>query len=201
VSTYNPGIPTGSVNLDQDYLNIKNNFSQLDTSFGSDHIKFSVNPAAPVLTGYHTIIHQGPQTNSPAAISGIGQIYLKAPAGDTQLYFRTGGGTVNRLTGNNSSVNGYQYIGASLMQWGVESIAASSNQTIIVSFPNSNFTSVWSIQLTFLSKSGGTSSSNASISVINNSVVANTGFSASVNMNDTSAFVGFYWLAIGNVNN
>lgn len=200
MSIYNPGIPTGTVNLDQDYKNIQNNFSQLDTSFGVDHTKFSANPTSPVLNGYHNIIHQGPQTNSPSAIVGIGQTYVKAPAGDTQLYFRTGGGSVNRLTGNSASTNGYQYMGMTLLQWGVATISATGNQTVSVVFPNTNFTQTWNVQVSFIAKNGGTSSSNASISVIGNTV--NTlGFSASVNMSDTSAFTSFYWIAFGLVSN
>ena len=38
---YLPGIPTGTVQLDQDYLNLQHNFTQLDTTYGVDHYKFS----------------------------------------------------------------------------------------------------------------------------------------------------------------
>lgn len=41
MSLYNPGVPTGTVNLDVDYQSLQNNFSQLDTTYGVDHYKFS----------------------------------------------------------------------------------------------------------------------------------------------------------------
>lgn len=41
MTTYQPNIPTGFVNLDTDYANIQGNFQQLDTTFGIDHYTFS----------------------------------------------------------------------------------------------------------------------------------------------------------------
>ncbi len=38
---YQPGIPTGLVNLDVDYQNIQDNFQQLDTTYGVDHYPYS----------------------------------------------------------------------------------------------------------------------------------------------------------------
>lgn len=59
MSTFQPNIPTGSVNLDQDYLNLQGNNQQLDTSFGTNHYKFSDGSSAPNGTpnnGKHTTI-------------------------------------------------------------------------------------------------------------------------------------------------
>lgn len=38
---YQPGIPTGLVNLDVDYQNIQENFQQLDTTYAVDHYAYS----------------------------------------------------------------------------------------------------------------------------------------------------------------
>jgi len=197
MTSYNPGIPTGTVKLNQDYKNIQNNFGAADGFFGVDHTKFSVNPTSPGQTGYHTTIHQIPRTNDPTPIVGIGQIYQRVTAGDTQLFFETGGGGISRLTGYNNSGSGWQYIGGNIIQWGTASIAASSPQQVAITFPNKNFLNVWSIQLSYICKNGGTGSSGATLSVIGNTVVADTGFTANIVMNDTSAFVSFYWMAIG----
>jgi len=40
---YDPGVPTGIIPLSQDYKSIKDNFTQLDVSFGIDHYPFSNN--------------------------------------------------------------------------------------------------------------------------------------------------------------
>ena len=61
-SIYQPSIPTGLVDLDQDYQNIQNNFQQLDTTFGVDHTTFSNNTAQ---NGYHTVVHLIPQSGNP----------------------------------------------------------------------------------------------------------------------------------------
>src|SRR5580698_774128 len=37
---YQPGIPTGTVNLDVDYLNLQGNFQQLNIVYGTDHYPF-----------------------------------------------------------------------------------------------------------------------------------------------------------------
>jgi hypothetical protein len=38
---YNPGIPTGQVDLDKDYLNIQGNFQQANIVYGTDHYPFN----------------------------------------------------------------------------------------------------------------------------------------------------------------
>ena len=50
MTTYQPNIPTGLVNLDTDYANIQGNFQQLDTTFGVDHYTYS---NATVNNGFH----------------------------------------------------------------------------------------------------------------------------------------------------
>jgi hypothetical protein len=50
---YQPGIPTGLVNLDVDYQNLQDNFQQLDTTYGEDHYAYS-DPSAN--NGFHNKI-------------------------------------------------------------------------------------------------------------------------------------------------
>ena len=38
---YQPGIPTGAFNLDQDYLNVQGNFQQANIVYGTDHYPFN----------------------------------------------------------------------------------------------------------------------------------------------------------------
>lgn len=64
--TYQPGIPTGTEDLNVDYKNIQDNFTVLDTSFGIDHVPFSSTTAQ---NGYHEDVHFNPfsttTTNGP----------------------------------------------------------------------------------------------------------------------------------------
>jgi len=80
--TYNPGIPTGTVNLDQDYLNLQANFTQLDAHFKVNHYPLTDISAN---LGKHTVI-QFPQ-QSPAPTAAVSEIALFgfAGAGGTDL--------------------------------------------------------------------------------------------------------------------
>lgn len=59
---YQPNIPTGTVNLDVDYLNIQGNFQQANIVYGTDH--YPLDNATPN-QGYHNIITTPPVVNSP----------------------------------------------------------------------------------------------------------------------------------------
>jgi len=161
MSSYQPGIPTGTVNLDVDYLNIQRNFQQLDTSFGVDHVTFSNQTAQ---NGYHKSIHFNPVSTTatnppnnyppvtPAAVPGYGQ--LMSPQvndginADTALYFLTGGNRKIQLTSNFvpvASQNGYTFLpGGIIMQW-AQFTSPGSTGTITftssggIAFPNSCF--------------------------------------------------------------
>ncbi len=197
MSTYNPNIPTGIVNLDQDYKSLQKNFQQLDTTYGVDHVKFSVNPAAPGLNGYHLNIHQIPQAD-PAAIAGISQLYAKTVSGDTQLFHRTGGGGISQLTGYRQNARGWQYLGGVLLQWGIVTIS-SINTDVALAFTTGggmNFTSaIYTVQLQLIGKTPSTSSSNNSLFVVN-TTVGLTGFTWRANAG-AGDFTSFYWTAIG----
>lgn len=110
---YQPGIPTGTVDLDVDYQNLQDNFTQLDVSFGVDHVPFSDTTPQ---NGYHTSIHFNPisttATNppnnvppvTPAATVGYGQLFsCEIDDGinvDQALFWLTGGNRLAQLTRN-----------------------------------------------------------------------------------------------------
>lgn len=50
---YQPGIPTGIVDLDQDYLNVQGNFQQLNIVYGTDHYPFD---NATPNQGFHNLV-------------------------------------------------------------------------------------------------------------------------------------------------
>jgi hypothetical protein len=120
MSSYQPGIPTGYVTLNLDYLNIQGNFQQLETTYGTDHVAYS----QAVNNGYHTNIHLVPfsttitnplnnnypisQSTSPpsepTATGGFGQLFsAQSNDGinpDEMLYFLTGGNRLIQFTRN-----------------------------------------------------------------------------------------------------
>jgi hypothetical protein len=136
MSVYQPGIPTGTVNLDVDYLNIQNNFTQLDTSFGIDHLPFSNQTAQ---NGYHKSIHFNPVSTTvtnppnnqpvvtPTATPGFGQAFSSQINDgintDQAFYFLTGGNRLIQLTRNfvpTNSQNGATCLpGGLILNWGV----------------------------------------------------------------------------------
>lgn len=218
-SAYQPNIPTGLVNLDQDYLNIQGNFQQLDTSFGVNHVPFSVdsldNPA-----GYHTEINfvpfsttvTNPPNNypptTPAATAGFGQLFSCSVDdglnSDTSLYFLTGGNRLMQLTRNIAPVagdNGYTYLpGGIIVQWGrISSAPTSSFATLLfntanINFPNDCF-NVWTQPYGSGTPPGGTTGT-ATVD-IRRSTISATGFEW-VFISPSSQYIGFSWIAIGN---
>lgn len=199
MSLYNPSIPTGLVNLDQDYKNIKNNFTQLNTSFGVDHTPFSVTPN----NGYHKTIHQiAVGSNPPSSPPGTNTIFSKTVSGDTQLFVISQGGGVSQLTGNKNASRGWQYIGGVLLQWGIFTpLPSGQNLTGNVLFTDAagiDFTtSIYSVQLSPIVKSTVPPSSAPLNSLFPvDGTITKTGFKWIMNTG-VNYFTSFYWLAIG----
>ncbi len=212
MSIYQPGIPTGIVNLDVDYQNIQDNFQQLDTSFGVDHVTFSNQTAQ---NGYHEEIHfnpfstttTNPPNNQPAviptAISGYGQMFnCEINDGintDTSLMFLTGGNRLMQMTRNFAPVaanNGYTFLpGGIIMLWGIRGAAATTSVAVLfatahINFPNACFNvNVVPIRST-------NSPGNDYATAILTGSVSKTGFTIA-NIGGHSG-AGWYWTAIGN---
>lgn len=213
MSSYQPGIPTGFVDLDTDYANIQGNFQQLDTTFGIDHTTFSNQTAQ---NGYHTNIHLIPNSSTatnppnnqpvvaPANTPGYGQVFSAqindGVATDEALYFLTGGNILQQLTRNflpKSNFNGYTFIPGGLMvQWGqVTGLGGAwptSPQTLNFVTNNINFPAACYVVLTTFI--GPTSSSSGDISI---NAANPSNFIWQFSGNSSSSFDGFYWVAIG----
>lgn len=222
MSTYQPGIPTGTVNLDIDYDNIQKNFQQLDTSFGVDHVTFSNQTAQ---NGYHESIHLNPfsttvtnppdnyvkATASPAglptATPGFGQLFsCQVNDGldtDESLYWQTGGDKLIPITRNLSPVaanNGYTCIpGGFIMEWGQKTVTRSPPATspntgaTSVTFPIPFTNACFNVNAVTRYGSGSPPNSASSVSIGN---ITLTGFDYTVS--GSQNFEGFYWTAIGN---
>ena len=140
--------------------------------------------------GYHDIIHL-PPNSTPAAISGIGQIFTQTVGPDVQLFYESGNGIVSQLTSPLTplaSGNGYSYLpGGVVIQWG--SVTLSGTGTYVVTFPYSFLSAVYSI-----TGIGQTNSSPTNNIFVKQSTVALSGFSA---VNFSASITVFNWIAIG----
>lgn len=209
ITIYQPNIPTGLVDLDVDYQNLQNNFSQLDTTYGVDHIKYSVAPN----NGYHVNVHQVPlgayPGAIPSAIAGINQLFslnytpdATGAVPDTQLFARTGLGGLSQLTGGNIAQEGWQWVGGILIQWGRVTQSFSSGGTSgtvtfkdrqpgCIPFP----TACFMVQTTpFINAANPGSQATAAV---RNNTLSATSFQWRFFTN-SSDYQGFYWFAVGN---
>lgn len=216
MSTYQPGIPTGNLNLDVDYKNIQGNFSQANIVFGSDHVPFDDVTAQ---KGYHEDVHFNPLSTVvtdapnnydpstqypqgiPATVAGIAQVFSAQVTDglgtDTGLFFLSGSGTKIALTRNLNpkiNTNGHTFLpGGALLQWG--RVTASSG-TGTVAFDTSNVTFSNSCFNVFTQ------------SIYNPAFVPTNTLTISIESITKSAFkwrfitskgsyTGFFWVAIG----
>lgn len=197
--TYQPGIPTGTVNLDVDYQNIQDNFQQLNVAYGVDHVAFSDNSGVPPrgITGMHNIIHLRSNA-TPASLLTVGQLFSADVNDgldtDTILYFLTGKNKLLQLTSNlqpTRATNGYTFLpGGVILQWGTITAVSQTLTPVTytsmgnIAFPNNTL----NVQTTI--KEGASSGAN----VLNISAISATGFSY---YNTSSSSRDFFWTAIG----
>jgi len=204
--SYQPGIPTGSVPLNQDYLNIQNNFGQLNTQFNVDHVPLTSTSGNPP-NGYHTAIHLVPQVE-PATVSDIGEIWTtKADDGysnDTILFQKTGGALKTQLSRNFQPTvtagNGYTFIpGGLVYQFGSANSGAGSGANLTVTFPIKFTVSLLSLQLCVLENSNSRRIWHINTIVSTGLPLSVTGFTAYITDENGSNKVNkVYWTAVGN---
>jgi hypothetical protein len=85
MTIYLNNIPTGLVKLSQDYINIKNNFSQLDITYGINHVPYSV----ALNNGLHTVVNMVNNVSKPTIIDDTGALYTRpfSGGGNTDLWY------------------------------------------------------------------------------------------------------------------
>lgn len=194
-SMYQPTIPTGNLDLDVDYKNIQDNFSQLNTTYAVDHVALTDGTAQ---NGYHKAMHMVQQV-APAAVSGVGSLYCTTVTDgldtDQILYYKTGLNKIIQMTRNFvplAATNGYTFIPGGLMvQWGRIGSPVSGDNTVLFATSNKDFPS--NCFNVFLSLER--SNANTSMIVIKTGSISKTGFKAIL---PTSGSTAFFWLAIGN---
>lgn len=84
---YQPLIPTGTVNLDEDYQNLQGNFEQANIVYGEDH--FAFDNATVGEQGFHDKVTMPVRAN-PTSIASQGIVYTKDSTnqpGRSDLYY------------------------------------------------------------------------------------------------------------------
>lgn len=218
MATYQPGIPTGTVDLDVDYLNIQGNFTQANVVFGVDHVPFDNTTKE---KGYHEDIHFNPESTTvtnppnnyvaasqypqgiPSIVAGIGQLFSSAvtdgSSTDTGLYWLSGNGLKVALTRNfqpAALANGYTFLpGGIILQWGLKTITPNSwpttDQTLTFAPSNKNFPNACLAVFTTF-RSNSTSGGDIGINSI-----STTNFHWQFGGSSSASYSGFYWVAIG----
>jgi hypothetical protein len=205
-------VPTGTVPLDQDYLNLQGNNQQLDVAYGYDHVPFSDTSGLPPpgISGKHKVIHFNPDSTvasnppknypivPPAAVVSAGELFTTESndeiATDQTLWYQSAGGLLMQLTRNFAPVaasTGRTFLpGGLILQWGV--ITAVS-QTLT----GSTFAGLGGIAFPAAAYNMQTSIREAASSganVLNISSLTATGFDY---FNTSSSVRSFFWFAIG----
>lgn len=211
MSMYQPNIPTGLINLDVDYQNIRNNFTQLNTTFSKNHLPITDGSAN---NGAHTFVELRNSSGLPAGLQvQEGTLYSKLISGASQLFYTpdqstneyqlsatdtTNFGTF-ATNGNypqtppvSTQFGGWTYLpGGLLFQYGTITVAP-NNGTASVKFPKAFATQVYSIVLTFNRTDPSSVVQTVRLSNFNSSTLNSFNFYSGSNNN-----VPITWMAIG----
>jgi hypothetical protein len=193
---YQPGIPTGTVPLNQDYVNIQNNFNELNNQFLVDHVPLTETSMSPP-NGFHTDIHLVTQSGDPSS-SSAAQLYSRVASipsgGDTQLFYKSVMDTgTAQISGNHGANNGFGWFSGILIQWGQLTSTSNTFQTLLFSpaFPTNCFA-------IFTQPYGSSSVPGSQATVeIRKSTISKTSFEW-VFVTNSADYTGFFWVAIGN---
>ena len=210
MSTFNPNVPTGLVNLDQDYKNLQLNFNQINNTYATDHV--ALTEASGLIPagsgGAHKVVHMtsfstlasNPPNNqpvaSPAAVGLMGELFIAqindGINSDEALYYKSGGGRLTQFTRNfqpSISTSGYTFLpGGLILQYGSALTLAGGNTPVTFN-ASAPFTNIFTVNVT-------RNQNSVSTTVCGVASVIPTGFT----FTDSSGAVGstFYWIALGN---
>lgn len=188
--TYNPSIPQSTDLISVSQGQILTNFGQLNTVFAVDHYAFNDSTAGN--RGLHKTVSFPAVASDPSLSGAASQVYTKAVAGLTQLFFANAS-QITQITGVNSiSSNGSITIpGGIVLKWGNFGFSGGSGTASVsfgLAFPN-NFFSCSLLPSTVTPSSG--------VGSVSFSGTASTsGFTAY--RSNTTGVVTYFYIAVGN---
>jgi hypothetical protein len=176
------------------------NSNSIYTWWDVDHITFENEN-----NGYHTVIHQG-NSDVPMKREFTNQLFSKETTTpsleDTSLVSLSGDGKSSILTGHKANVNGYQYRGGVIFQWGrvLNSFPRNATKKFSFTFPFEFPENCFSLQLTptVFSNPNRNPNGNLTLSLFNEKLDKKKNFYISSSADTTGNYNGFYWFAIGN---
>lgn len=180
---YTNNVPQGNQTIASTTDPIRNNFAFIETSINQEH-NFDATDATKT---YHLQASMPDKMATPALPAGTNGIYY-VQAGEAR--FVTNGGDVCQFSLGVASQLGYQWVGRSLMQWGVVNLPGTGSVTFNIAFP----TNVFNIQCTPISPLAGTSQDHVVGIKLGTANAAGFQF----NWNGTTSYPAFYWFAVGN---
>lgn len=195
--TYQPNIPTGTVNLNEDYLNLRENFQQLDAIYGINHTAYSDQTAGEV--GYHTVVNLFTQPSVPAGVANTLTMVSRdgndGYADRERLFLRPGSNSSYPLTVNFTPVaatHGSTFLaGTIVLQWGTEPVVTIGDHPILFATNNRNFAfNCFCVLITGVKATTGGDGI-----FLKTGSVSTTGFTA---INSSGTMDEFTWVAIGN---
>lgn len=84
---YTTTVPTTGHVPSQDYAEMQQNFSQIDTSFQVNHVQLATGSGPPSTEGFHTKIQYAAVTSAPTTASGQGGTFIKTSQSKTELFY------------------------------------------------------------------------------------------------------------------
>lgn len=163
---YNVDIPNAPNDPSVDQPKMKVNTNSISNLIAQDHFGFKNN-----FGGYHKTIHQI-ASSAPNTIQNVGQIYNKSVTVSgittTQLFYKSGpasmiSGAESQLTGHKAALNGYQWVGGVLLQWGVITLGSGLQNLTTAQTENLNISylsGIWDIQFSLSTNNPGSALSN-----------------------------------------
>jgi hypothetical protein len=141
---YNAGIPIATDQIANSQAQLLENFAQLNTQFGIDHVKFD----AASNNGHHSqVFLAAPISPVPTVTGTQGAIFSKDVAGVAQLFFANATTAQKALTGAfNAAAKGTAFLpGGIILKWGGTGIVSNG---ATVTFDSVFPTACWIVLLT-----------------------------------------------------
>jgi len=188
---YNLNIPNPPNQPSQDVPLMQTNTNNINNLISVDHVGFNANNG-----GYHTVIHQIPQSSDPGMVTGISQLYSKTVNSVPELFFENDTGVVSQLTGSLDANRGYQWIGGVLLQWGIITTPLNGHKFGTVTLPIAFSSNFFNASVSLIATSSANTTSDNTLAIVTGTPNL-TSFQWVFNGNSTVNFNSFYWMAIG----
>lgn len=223
--TYDTTVPAANHAPKNDQPTMQQNTNSISGLISVDHVGFNTpnggyhtiihQPTGPTTQNFTRRNSTAFYTNTPATITGVNQVLagLYTPQSgigvpDTQLFSINGTGIISQLTGHLTGVadsaDGWQWLGGILIQWGFVALSSSpkitgnieyiDRVTGAIPFPNFCYAITTTLKYdnsSFPAPGSGTANTqNVSVNIVDRK-------SFNWNYTGSSAYTGFYWVAIG----